>query len=107
MRSLRHHPALCGPTVDSKHSIGGKERKGKVEKERTEQAFCYCPPACREVLAAARLLTLSDDYASEAVRRASGLAVQGQPLWKDPWLAELGLSSLGCHQVLAVVERRV
>ena len=53
----------------------------------------HCVPlparARREVLAAARLLTLPEDHVGEVVRRVSGCEVKGESLWRDPWLVQV------------------
>uniref|UniRef100_A0A7S3R862 Uncharacterized protein n=1 Tax=Dunaliella tertiolecta TaxID=3047 RepID=A0A7S3R862_DUNTE len=61
----------------------------------------------REMLAAARLLTLGDQDTQEVVRKASMQAAVGEPLWREPWLAQLGVGCLSAQQVIAVVERRL
>ncbi len=63
----------------------------------------------RETLAACRLLMLSDDEASEVVRRVSALeASEGPAAYKkDSLLLHLGAVCLTPHQMIAVIERRV
>ncbi|KAL6750950.1 TIP-1 family-domain-containing protein [Haematococcus lacustris] len=70
--------------------------------------FCKRPEAhFKEVLAAARLLTLPEEYTPAVVRLASAQQVLGQPLWKEPYLVSIKVSCLSAQQVVAVLERRL
>ncbi|KAF5834092.1 TIP-1 family-domain-containing protein [Dunaliella salina] len=100
-------PALDGPSFrDIWRAVTVPVNRFLFNYVATEAYFSPAG-AHQEMLAAARLLTLGDQDTQEVVRKASTQAAMGEPLWREPWLAQLGVGCLSAQQVIAVVERRV